>query len=228
MTAENILKQIDLFSELDDSEAERLLPLLREKRVSKDTIIFHQEDEGGGLFLILEGEIKISRIVRDGREVIIAVLQKGNFFGEMSLLDGQPRAATATAASSSRMLVMDRETFLHQVLPRSDHATTMLRELSKRIRAADKKIEQLAIGNVFERLFHFLGHLARRFPIRSGRAVITRRPTHQELAEIVGASRETVTRTLAAMEKNKLIEIHQRQIVILPAFFEEEKRLSFG
>ena len=98
----------------------------------------------------------------------------------------------------------------------------MLIELSKRLRAAGQSIENLALGTVFDRLFHYLGHLGRRFTVVDNRCVISKRPTHQELAELVGSSRETVTRTLASMEKKGLIEIHKREIILLPAFFEEE------
>lgn len=224
MHQRKLLRQINIFSDLTDSEADSILALMRGRRCPKGTVIFHQHDEGGGLFLILEGEVKVSRIGRDGREVIIAVLRKGNFFGEMSLLDGQPRSAAATTTAESRLLVLERENFLRSVLTQAGIVTKILQELSKRIRAADQNIEHLALGTVFDRLFHFLGHLGRRFPIKDGRAVIAHRPTHQELAETVGASRETVTRTLSSMEKKGLIEIHQRKIILLPAFFREESR----
>ena len=109
---------------------------------------------------------------------------------------------------------------------RNAFSLRMLRELSLRLRAADQNIENLALGTVFDRLFHFLGHLGRRFPVVDERAVITKRPTHQELAEIIGASRETVTRCLTEMESLGLIEIRKREIVVLPAFFKEEAARS--
>jgi CRP-like cAMP-binding protein len=217
-----LLLQIDLFSHLSPDEADSVLSLMREQSVRKNSVIFHQFDGTGGMYLILEGAVKISRVGRDGREVTIVVLGKGNFFGEMSLLDGQPRSATATTTVASRLLVLERESFQTGILPLTGIVAKMLLELSKRLRAADQSIENLALGTVFDRLFHFLGHLARRFPIVDGRCVISKRPTHQELAELVGSSRETVTRTLATMEKKGLIEIHKREIILLPAFFEEE------
>lgn len=218
-----ILRRIDLFAELTDAEAESVLSLMREQRLARDKIIFRQHDVSGGLFLILEGSVKISRIARDGREVIIAILNDGNFFGEMSLLDGQPRSGTATATSACRFLVLERDNFLKGIMPMTGIVAKMLLELSRRLRAADQNIENLALGTVFDRLFHYLSHLGRRFPLKGCRSVITKRPTHQELAELVGSSRETVTRTLAFMEKQGYIEIRKKEIVLLPAFFEEEK-----
>jgi CRP/FNR family cyclic AMP-dependent transcriptional regulator len=217
-----LLMQIDLFAHLSPKEADSVLALMREQRIKKNTVVFHQFDETGGMYLILDGSVKISRVGRDGREVTISVLGKGNFFGEMSLLDGQPRSATATATTAARLLVLERDSFQSGILPLTGIVAKMLLELSKRLRAADQSIENLALGTVFDRIFHFMGHLGRRFPIVDDRCVITKRPTHQELAELVGSSRETVTRTLASMEKKGLIEIHKREIILLPAFFVEE------
>jgi CRP-like cAMP-binding protein len=219
----DMLRRIDLFCHLSNTEADSVLSLMRELRVSKGEIVFHQFDESGGLYLTLEGAVKISRIGRDGREVTITILREGNFFGEMSLFDGQPRSATATAIRSSRFLVLDRESFLNGVLSMPGIVAKLLQELSKRLRAANQNIENLALGTVFDRLFHFLGHLGRRFDSVGGETIISERPTHQELAELVGSSRETVTRTLASMEKQGLIGIRKREIILLPAFFEEEQ-----
>jgi CRP-like cAMP-binding protein len=218
-----MLRRIDLFGHLSNSEADSILGLMRELRVKKGDIIFHQFDESGGLYLTLDGSVKISRIGRDGREVTIAILREGNFFGEMSLFDGQPRSATATAGKASRFLVLDRENFLNGVVSMPGIVAKLLQELSKRLRAANQSIEHLALGTVFDRLFHFLGHLGRRFENVAGETVISERPTHQELAELVGSSRETVTRTLASMEKKGLIKLRKREVVLLPAFFEEEE-----
>ena len=218
-----LLRRIDLFGHLSDTEADSILSLMRELRAKKGDIIFHQFDESGGLYLTLEGSVKISRIGRDGREVTIAILREGNFFGEMSLFDGQPRSATATAGRAGRFLVLDRENFLNGVLSMPGIVAKLLQELSKRLRAANQSIEHLALGTVFDRLFHFLGHLGRRFEKVAGETVISERPTHQELAELVGSSRETVTRTLAAMEKQGLIKLRKREVVLQPGFFEEEE-----
>lgn len=217
-----LLKSIFIFSHLSGVETDAVLALMRIQEIAKEEVVFHQHDEEGGLYLILKGEVKISRLSRDGREVTLALLREGNFFGDMSLLDGQPRSATAKAMVRSRLLRLDRESFLGNVLSMTGIVTKMLEELSKRLRAADQNIENLALGSVFDRLFHFLGHLGRKFPIVEGRSLITRRPTHQELAEMVGSSRETVTRSLAYMEKRGLIKIGRKGITLLPAFFEEE------
>lgn len=222
MEQRRLLRRIDLFADLTDREVDTILDVMRERTIPRGTTVFHQFDSGGGLYLILAGSVKITRTGRDGREVTVAVLNEGNFFGEMSLIDGQPRSASATALLATRLLVLDREHFQRYVLAQPRIVAKLLRELSKRLRAADQSIENLALGSVRDRLTHLLGHLGRRQPLKEGRGLIERAPTHQELAEMVGSSRETVTRTLAAMEGDELIKFDRRRIILLPAFFAAE------
>ena len=223
MHKRDLLRKIDLFAHLTDRETDAILDAMHERAVARGGAIFHQHDAAGGLHLILTGSVKISRAGRDGREVIVAVLREGNFFGEMSLIDGQPRSASAYAAQAARLLVLDREHFQRHVLSQPRIVAKLLRELSKRIRAANQSIENLALGSVHDRLFHLLGHLGRRTPLQDGIGTVERIPTHQELAEMVGASRETVTRTLTQMEKKGIISIERRRVTLLPAFFAEER-----
>jgi CRP-like cAMP-binding protein len=219
-----LLRGITLFTHLTDSEADAVIALMREVKAAKGEVIVSQGNEGGRLYLIVEGAVRVSRVGKTGREVTVAVLREGNFVGEMSLLDGQPRSADVIATKESRLLVLDRESFLRKVLPLPGIAKKVLAELSKRIRAANQSIEHLALGSVADRLFHLLGHAARRYTIKDGRAVIARGPTHQEMADMVGSSREAVSRTLAAMAEEGLIEVNRRRITLLPAFFERERR----
>jgi len=224
MERRELLRRIHLFADLTDSEGDTILELMHEKTVVKGTMVFHQNDHGGGLYLLLAGSVKIWRTGRDGRDVTIAVLHEGNFFGEMSLIDEQPRSASASAMQTTRLLVLDREHFQRYVLSQAPIVAKMLRELSKRLRAADQSIENLALGSVHNRLFLLLGHLGRRTPLKNDTGLIERAPTHQELAEMVGSSRETVTRTLAALEKEGLIAIDRKMITLLPAYFSAEAK----
>lgn len=228
MSTRDQLRSIHLFFGIGDREADALRELLREKSVAKGEVVFHQDDPGTCLYLVAKGAVKLSRTWRDGREVTVTVLREGNFFGEMALLDGQPHSATATAVQATRLLLLDREHFSPQVLARTPVVSRLLAELSKRLRAAFQTIENLALSSVHDRLLHLLGHLGRRAPLQGDTGVIERAPTHQELAEMVGSSRETVTRTLAAMERAGLIGIARRKLTLLPEFFAEEKRRSSG
>lgn len=222
MERREALRRIQLFADLTDRESDTILDLMHEKTLGKGATVFHQGDSGGGLYLLLAGSVKISRTGRDGRDVTVAVLHEGNFFGEMSLIDGQPRSASATTTQTTRLLMLDREHFQRYVLSQARIVAKMLRELSKRLRAADQTIENLALSSVHDRLFCLLGHLGRRSPLKDGKGLIERAPTHQELAELVGSSRETVTRTLAAFEREGLIVIERKRITLLPAYFRAE------
>lgn len=222
MERREVLRRIHLFADLTDRESDTILDLMHEKTLGKGAAVFHQGDSGGGLYLLLAGSVKISRTGRDGRDVTVAVLHEGNFFGEMSLIDGQPRSASATTTQTTRLLMLDREHFQRYVLSQARIVAKMLRELSKRLRAADQTIENLALSSVHDRLFCLLGHLGRRSPLKDGKGLIERAPTHQELAELVGSSRETVTRTLAAFEREGLIVIERKRITLLPAYFRAE------
>lgn len=224
MERRGLLRRIHLFTDLTDRESDTILDLMHEKTVAKGTTVFHHGDSGGGLYLLLAGSVKISRTGRDGRDVTVAMLHEGNFFGEMSLLDGQPRSAAVTAMQTTRLLVLDREHFQRYVLSQASIMAKLLRELSKRLRAADQTIENLALGSVHDRLFLLLGHLGRRVPLKNGKGFIERAPTHQELAEMVGSSRETVTRTLATFEKAGLIVIDRKRITLLPTYFSAEAK----
>jgi len=228
MERRELLRRIHLFADLTDRESDTILDLMHEKAAAKGTTVFHQGDNGGGLYLILAGSVKISRTGRDGRDVTVAMLHEGNFFGEMSLLDEQPRSASATATLATRLLVLDREHFQRYVLSQARIVGKMLRELSKRLRAADQAIENLALSSVRDRLFCLLGHLGRRGTLKDGRGFIERAPTHQDLAEMVGSSRETVTRTLALFEKEGLVVIDRRKMTLLPAYFRMEANRDGG
>lgn len=222
MHRRELLRQIHIFADLTDRESDAVLDLMHQKAIPRGTTVFHQNDSGGGLYLILSGSVKIWRTGRDGRDVTVAVLGEGNFFGEMSLIDGQPRSASASATQSTRLLVLDREHFERSVLAHPRIVAKLLRELSKRLRAADQTIENLALGSVRDRLIHLLGHLGRRQPLRGGEGAIERAPTHQDLAEMVGSSRETVTRMLAAMEQEGLIAVERKRITLTRAFFKTQ------
>lgn len=223
MDRRDLVRGIAIFADLSAAEAEKVAGMMEEVSVGRGRVVISRGEPGGRLYLIVSGSVRVVRSGASGREVAVAVLGEGNFFGEMSLLDGQPRSADVIAVRASRFLVLDRERFLRRILPLPGIAGKVLTELSKRIRAADQTIENLALASVGDRLLHLLGHIGRRYPLRGGVAEITRGPTHQEMADLVGASREAVTRTLAALAAEGLIQVNRRRIVLLPAFFRREE-----
>ncbi|MEK6598631.1 MAG: Crp/Fnr family transcriptional regulator [Gemmatimonadota bacterium] len=206
-----VLRRVPLFASLPDAELEAFAPLLRERRFPKGNVILMQGDPGDALFVIASGQVKVVLIGDDGREVILSVLGSGSFFGEMALLDDDPRSAHVVAMEDATLLQLRRDDFRVRLRSSPDVAIALLRELTRRLRRADDTIGSLALRDVNGRIAHLLLDLAEEED--GGR--ITRRLTHATLAQMVGASRETVSRTLRALVKAGAIRVTRREITLL-------------
>lgn len=207
----DVLHQVPLFASLPDADLQAFAPLLRERRFPRGNVILMQGDPGDALFLIAAGQVKVVLIGDDGREVILSVLGPGSFFGEMALLDNDPRSAHVVAMEDSTLLQLRREDFQTRLRSSPDVAIALLRELTRRLRRADDTIGSLALRDVNGRIAHLLLELAD----EEGTDRITRRLTHATLAQMVGASRETVSRTLRALVNAGAIRVSRREIVLL-------------
>lgn len=163
--------------------------------------------------------MKVALYGENGREVILSVLKEGDFFGEMSLLDNQPRSANVRALDTSRVLVLSREVF-HAALRSGPHvAIPILAEMSRRLRRADEAIGNLALLDVYGRVAHFLLDQARENGVQAeGGVVIKDRPTQQHIAAMVGTSRETVSRALSEFQRRGLIEMEGKEILLKHGF----------
>jgi CRP/FNR family transcriptional regulator/CRP/FNR family cyclic AMP-dependent transcriptional regulator len=181
-----------------------------------DNLIILAEDAGDSLFIIFRGQVKVSIINEDGREVILAMLGPGDFFGEMSLLDGKPRSANVIATEETELLTLFRSDFLHLVERLPEVAVKVIAALTARLRKADRKIESLALMDVSGRVATVLLQIAEESGTVTPRGVAIRsRPTQQELANMAGTSRETVSRVLKRLEEQGYIATQGREIVIL-------------
>lgn len=207
----DVLRHVPLFASLPDPELQAFAPLMRERRVPKGGVILMQGDPGDALYLIGAGQVKVVLIGEDGREVILSVLGPGSFFGDMSLLDDEPRSAHVFAMEDSLLLQLRREDFQARLRSSPDVAIGLLRELSRRLRRADDTIGSLALRDVNGRIAHLLLELAD----EEGGDRITRRLTHATIAQMVGASRETVSRTLRALANAGMVRVSRREIVLL-------------
>lgn len=224
-----LLKGVDLFSALGTDQLEQLAALVIRKSFGRDeTIILEDDDSVQALFLIATGEVKVYLSGSDGRETILSLLSKGDFFGEMSLIDGEPRSASVKAVSDSDLLILRREHFIKQVEKNPDLAMGLLVEMSKRIRKANRQISSLAMLTVFGRVAATILNLVQERGIRvhaeGGKmvTVIRNRPTQQQLAEMSGTTRETVSRVLSALAKKGSISMVGKDLVI----HEEEELLK--
>lgn len=206
----DLLRAIPLFRELGTSDLAALAGLLRERRYAGGSMVLTQGDPGDALFLISEGQVKVTVFADDGREVILSVLGPGGVFGEMSLLDDEPRSAHVIAMTDAVLLQLRREDFRARLRASPDLAIAMLAELSRRLRRADDTIAGLALLDVNGRIATLLLHLAR----EEGGHRITRKLTHTIIGQMVGASRETVSRTMRSLVVRGVISVHRGEILL--------------
>ncbi|MGH9336323.1 MAG: Crp/Fnr family transcriptional regulator, partial [Vicinamibacteria bacterium] len=181
-------------------------------------VIFFEHDLGDALFMILGGRVKVTILSDDGREIILAMLAEKDFFGEMSLLDNEPRSATAIAMQETEMVVLHQKDFLSIVEKRSRVLLNLLSVLSSRLRKANQQIGNLALHDVYGRVARVLLEMASASGSRGedGR-VAFRRPTHQEIANMIGATRETVSRMISDLNRQGYIEISGKNVIIQDA-----------
>jgi len=213
----NILRKVPLFSSLKDEELEAINLVSIVKKYPKDMIILLADEEGDTLFVIIKGKVKITSFSEAGKEVIFSIMGEGDFFGDMSLLDGKPRSASVVSIEDSELCLLRRNDFNRLVEKHPGIALKLLKELTSRLRKADERIESLALLDVSGRIAGILLQIAEESGKRApdGGVIIQSRPTHQELANMVGTTRETVTRILNQMEHNNYIVMSGKSVTIL-------------
>ena len=216
MSHVSFLRQVGLFESLDDAEIDALSELTFTRTFTKDTVIILAEEEGDTLFIIKNGQVKVSIVSEEGREVILSLLGGGAVFGELSLLDGKPRSANVVATEDTELLMLRRTDFVQLIYKTPQIATALLAELASRLRKTDRQIEGLALLDVTSRISETLLELASEQGNESEEGVTIRnRPTHQELANMSGTTRETVSRVLKRLESQGYIISKGRQLIIL-------------
>lgn len=210
------LRQVTLFDCLGDPEIEALTALTFSRTFDKGQVIILAEETGDTLFIIRGGQVKVSLIHEDGKEFILSLLGQGEVFGELSLLDDRPRSANVTAMVETELLMLRRSDFLDLVGRVPQIAVSLLEELASRLRRTDDQVEGLALLDVHHRVAKTLLRMAEDGGQTSPEGIlIRRRPTHQQLANMSGTTRETVTRALKQLQDEGYIRISGRQILIL-------------
>ncbi|UCF39902.1 MAG: Crp/Fnr family transcriptional regulator [Gemmatimonadota bacterium] len=205
------LKSIPLFTQLSEVEVTRITEVARERTYPKNSVILFEDDPGDALYVVLTGEVKVVLIGEDGREVILSILRSGDFFGEMSLIDDQPRSAHVIATEDSNLLVLRRDEFRQCLEDAPRIALGLLQALSRRLRRADDKIGGLVLLDVNGRVARVLVELADE---HDGEHV-PRKITHHMLAQMIGSSRETVSRTIRDLGERGLIKVSRKDITIV-------------
>jgi CRP/FNR family cyclic AMP-dependent transcriptional regulator len=210
MSATDVLKRVPLFSDLSEVELARFAEVTRDREYPKNSVILFEDDPGDALYIVSAGQVKVVLIGEDGREVILSVLGDGDFFGEMALIDDEPRSAHVIAMKDSQLLVLRRVDFQAQLEAHPKIGLKLLRVLVQRLRRADEKIGGLVLLDVNGRVARLLLDLA----AEGGGPRITRRLTHHTIAQMIGSSRETVSRAMRELVDRGLIEVTRREISI--------------
>ena len=206
-----MLEDIPLFSCLDAEVVRDFEKVAARKRFPKNAIVFSRGDESDSLYIVRSGKVKAVIHDEEGREIVLAVIGEGEYFGEMGVLDGVPRSATIVTQEPTEMLVIRRNDFKKLLSANPDMALNLIAVVLQRLRRADQKIESLGLRYVHGRVANLLMQSAE----PQGREwVVKEKMTHQEIANVVGSSREMVSKILAELVEAGSISIEKRQITI--------------
>ncbi|GAB4234018.1 MAG: Crp/Fnr family transcriptional regulator [Acidobacteriota bacterium] len=208
------LSKVPIFAELPREELENIARLFRERKYRKNDVIFLEEDTGQYLYLVREGRVKVTRLLPNGKEMILAFHDAGEYFGEMALIDGGTTPATVTAVLPTTLYIMGAREF--GLLLENPHATrVLLKTLCQRCRDAWAQIEVLTFHNADARIRMAFYQLVKKRGQKTPKGfVIPMKLTHKELSDIVGISRETATRVLSHLQDEELVSVEQRRFVI--------------
>lgn len=201
-----------VFGNLDEASAKKLFKEIQRRSYPKNSFVINTGDNSDCFYIILSGKVKIVIPDEDGKEVILSMLGAGDHFGEFSLIDGQPRSASVVTMEESTLLIVARNRFRECLAENPDIAERIMISLTQRLRNADRTIEGLALHDVYSRLARTLSELATE---QDGKRVLPQRLTHQDLANMIGASREMITRILRDLAAGGYISIENREITLL-------------
>ena len=184
-------------------------------RMERGDVLFNEGDQGDKLYVIVEGKIKLGRTSIDGRENLLAILGPGEMFGELSLFDPGPRTATATAIAETQILGLSNEQLQQFISGRPYVAGTLLAALARRLRRTNENLADLVFTDVPGRVAKALLDLSRRFgrPVEQG-VMVAHDLTQEELAQLVGASRETVNKALADFASRGWLKLEARAVLL--------------
>jgi len=211
----DVVRQAPLFAALDDEAAKALMESMTSSHLERGDILFREGDQGDRLYVIGEGKIKLGLTSVDGRENLLAVLGPGEMFGELSLFDPGPRTATATAIAETQLIALGHEDLDSFLLGRPAVAKNLLTALARRLRRTNETLADLVFTDVPGRVAKALLHLSKRFgrPAEDG-ILVAHELTQEELAQLVGASRETVNKALADFASRGWIKLEARAVVL--------------
>ncbi|MBL8416010.1 MAG: Crp/Fnr family transcriptional regulator [Propionivibrio sp.] len=207
----SLLQNIPMFAGLPDVQLEQIARMAVSRKVARNTTIVFVGDSTDSLFVIVSGSAKVLNRDAEGNEVILTFLAAGECFGEMGLIDGSPRSADVVANESCELLVITKADFMKALAENVDLCLNIMKSLVLRLREANRKIESLALMDVYGRVAKLLLDFSVE---EKGLRVIRRKVTKQDMAKMVGASREMVSRVMKDLERSGYIRIEPGRIVL--------------
>ncbi len=215
-TVDDALMQSPLFASLDAEAAAALRASMTEQTTPRGTVIFAEGQIGDHMYVIVEGKVKLGHASPDGRESLMAVLGPGEIFGELSLFDPGPRAASATALTDARVLALGNMSLRSWLAGRPEVAEALLAALARRLRRNNETLGDLVFSDVPGRVAKALLDLADKFGEVTADGILVKHDlTQEELAQLVGASRETVNKALADFAQRGWLRVDQREVLLL-------------
>ena len=213
---EAVVRRAPLFSALDDAEASSLRESMVLVKVSKGNTLFKEGDDGNRLYVVLEGKLKLGITSNDGRENLLSILGPGEMFGELSLFDPGSRTATATAVTDARLLSLAHDQVIGWVSEHPKVSLQLLGRLAQRLRRSNEVLADLVFSDVPGRVAKAIMDLGERFGVKKADGLYVNHDlTQEELAQLVGASRETVNKALADFAGRGWVRLEPRSVVVL-------------
>lgn len=213
---ESVIRSAPLFSALNDEEAASLRASMTQVKVSKGHTLFKEGDEGDRLYVVLEGKLKLGTTSIDGRENLLSILGPGEMFGELSLFDPEPRTATATAVTDAKLLALAHDQVIGLITRHPQASLELLRRLAQRLRKSNEILADLVFADVPGRVAKAIIDLGARFGQQKDDGLhVNHDLTQEELAQLVGASRETVNKALADFASRGWVRLEPRAVVVL-------------
>ncbi len=219
--ANESLKKIDLFSSLTDEELRRVREKIVIKKFKKNEVILHEENTSEYMYIILDGEAKVVQVTGEGRAIIVTIHRSGDFFGELSLIDGKTAPATVKASRDSVTAIISKKDFYSLIHDQNKVLDNLLQILSSRLRESWKRIQMLNFNDAAQRVKMLFMMLAETYGKATPRGMLLSvKLIHQDIADMTGLTRETVTRVLDRLQKAGEIKILENKFIQLNSEFE--------
>jgi len=223
------LKKLELFSSLADEELHQISDKIVLKQYNKNEVIFFEEDTSEYMYMILDGKVKVVQTTEDGKEIFLALHQSGEFFGEMSLLDGKTSPATVTAMEDSSVAIISKKDFFLLLNTNKKVLDNLILILCARLRESWEKIQLLNLKNASQRIKILFLMLSDKYGQKTAEGVtLNIKLTHQEIAEMAGMTRETVTRVIDRWQRDGEINILKNRFIHLNNHFLTEGLKPIG